>query len=211
MNNDKFQRELFNTSSKTAKSKLGGSFHDLHTIAKIEIEKLQKEIEKLQDTIRFKKNVDKATNSLIKEQSKKVKHLFPLENTAGYGQLCDKVLELTAENSDLRLENHRFKKNADNYKYERDIALDDKKVFSEENAKLYGQIALLEEERDKAYQSMNQIYRAFKSLGRDYIYLLVVLQDIKNIDINSLDESKHFSTLEDMHNMAEIAIEELDD
>lgn len=44
-----------------------------------------------QDTIRMYKVVD----GFIKKESKKVKHIFPLENTAGYGQLCDKVIELT--------------------------------------------------------------------------------------------------------------------
>lgn len=48
-----------------------------------------------QETIRIYKAVDE----FVKEQSKKVKHLFPLENTVGYGQLCDKVLELTEEKS----------------------------------------------------------------------------------------------------------------
>lgn len=52
----------------------------------------QKEIQELRDKISFKETTMIATNSLIREQSKKVKHLFPLENVAGYGQLCDKVL-----------------------------------------------------------------------------------------------------------------------
>lgn len=41
-----------------------------------------------QETIRIYKVVD----GFVKEESKKVKHIFPLENTAGYGQLCDKVV-----------------------------------------------------------------------------------------------------------------------
>lgn len=47
MDNGKFQRNLFNVSSRTAKNRLGGSFHDLHMIARIEIEKLEKEIKEL--------------------------------------------------------------------------------------------------------------------------------------------------------------------
>jgi len=41
-----FQRELFKGSSRTAKSKLGGSFHELHMIAQIEIQKLERQNEK---------------------------------------------------------------------------------------------------------------------------------------------------------------------
>jgi hypothetical protein len=51
--------------------------------------------EQLEETVRIYKVVDEH----VKEQSKKVKHIFPLENTVGYGQLCDKVLELTEEKS----------------------------------------------------------------------------------------------------------------
>ncbi|MFY0519359.1 hypothetical protein ACOMCU_16250 [Lysinibacillus sp. UGB7] len=34
----------------------------------------------------------KVVDELLKDERKKVKHIFPLENTAGYGQLCDKVV-----------------------------------------------------------------------------------------------------------------------
>lgn len=59
------------------------------------IQKLHKENSKHEETIR----IYKVSDELVKEQSKKVKHLFPLENTVGYGQLCDKVLELSEEKS----------------------------------------------------------------------------------------------------------------
>jgi hypothetical protein len=52
-------------------------------------------IERLEETVR----IYKVSDDIVKEQSKKVKHLFPLENTVGYGQLCDKVLELSEEKS----------------------------------------------------------------------------------------------------------------
>lgn len=55
----------------------------------------RKEIEHLKETLR----IYKVSDAFVKEQSKKVKHLFPLENTVGYGQLCDKVIELTEEKS----------------------------------------------------------------------------------------------------------------
>jgi hypothetical protein len=48
MDNAKFQRDLFRVSSRTAKSRLGGSFHDLHIIATIEIEKLERKVAKLE-------------------------------------------------------------------------------------------------------------------------------------------------------------------
>ncbi|MGE8079046.1 hypothetical protein [Peribacillus loiseleuriae] len=51
--------------------------------------------ERLEETVR----IYKVSDEYVKEQSKKVKHLFPLENTVGYGQLCDKVLELTEDKS----------------------------------------------------------------------------------------------------------------
>ena len=63
---------------------------DSHTNMAFKVPQLIAEVEKLQETVRIYKVVDEH----VKEQSKKVKHLFPLENTAGYGQLCDKVLEL---------------------------------------------------------------------------------------------------------------------
>lgn len=53
----------------------------------------EKEIKSLKDKLSTKEVVEKATNSLIREQSRKIKHLFPLEDVAGYGQLCDKVLK----------------------------------------------------------------------------------------------------------------------
>ncbi|MFS0784757.1 hypothetical protein [Bacillus sp. 1P06AnD] len=61
----------------------------------VDLSEQQKEIEHLKETVRVYKVCDEFT----KEHSKKVKHLFPLENTVGYGQLCDKVLELTEEKS----------------------------------------------------------------------------------------------------------------
>lgn len=54
---------------------------------------LVEENEKLKEKISMNERMQKFTNAHIKEQSKKVKHLFPLENTAGYGQLCDKLLQ----------------------------------------------------------------------------------------------------------------------
>jgi hypothetical protein len=44
----------------------------------------------LEETVR----IYKVSDEIVKDQSKKVKHLFPMENTAGYGQLCDLVLSL---------------------------------------------------------------------------------------------------------------------
>lgn len=52
----------------------------------------QKEIEQLKEKLQAKELLDKNTKTIIKQYAKKVKHLFPLENTAGYGQLCDLVL-----------------------------------------------------------------------------------------------------------------------
>jgi hypothetical protein len=59
------------------------------------IQKLHEENSKYEETIR----IYKVSDELVKEQSKQVKHLFPLENTVGYGQLCDKVLELSEDKS----------------------------------------------------------------------------------------------------------------
>ncbi|ARK32145.1 hypothetical protein [Halalkalibacter krulwichiae] len=57
--------------------------------------KQAEKVEELEETVR----IYKLSDELVKEQSNKVKHLFPLENTVGYGQLCDKVLELSEEKS----------------------------------------------------------------------------------------------------------------
>ncbi|MBL5783370.1 hypothetical protein [Heyndrickxia sporothermodurans] len=62
---------------------------------KSELRISQQKIDQLEETIR----IYKISDEIVKEQSKKIKHLFPLENIVGYGQLCDKVLELTDENS----------------------------------------------------------------------------------------------------------------
>ena len=57
------------------------------------LEEQQKEIDYLKETV----GIYKASDELVREQSKKVKYLFPLETTAGYGQLCDKVIEQQKE------------------------------------------------------------------------------------------------------------------
>jgi hypothetical protein len=53
VDNAKFQRDLFRCSSRTAKDKLGGSFHDLHQIARIEIEKLEQQLQEANTRIQF--------------------------------------------------------------------------------------------------------------------------------------------------------------
>lgn len=50
-------------------------------------------ITELKEKLKYKEILDKNVKSLVNDQAKKVKRLFPLENTPGYGQLCDKVLE----------------------------------------------------------------------------------------------------------------------
>ncbi|MFY0519354.1 hypothetical protein ACOMCU_16225 [Lysinibacillus sp. UGB7] len=40
-----------------------------------------------QETIQMYRVVDE----FVKDECQKIKYLFPLENTAGYGQLCNKV------------------------------------------------------------------------------------------------------------------------
>ncbi|MEB6550159.1 hypothetical protein MXL46_13775 [Heyndrickxia sporothermodurans] len=55
---------------------------------KSELRISQQKIDQLEETIR----IYKISDEIVKEQSKKIKHLFPLENIVGYGQLCDKVL-----------------------------------------------------------------------------------------------------------------------
>jgi hypothetical protein len=52
----------------------------------------QKEIEQLKEKLQVKEILDKNTKVIIRQYAKKVKHLFPLENMAGYGQLCELVL-----------------------------------------------------------------------------------------------------------------------
>lgn len=52
----------------------------------------------LEETVR----IYKASDEIVREQAKKVKHLFPLENTAGYGQLCDLVVKLSKENAEMK-------------------------------------------------------------------------------------------------------------
>lgn len=47
----------------------------------------------LEETVR----IYKLSDEHVREQAEKVRYLFPLENIPGYGQLCDKVLELTKE------------------------------------------------------------------------------------------------------------------
>lgn len=49
----------------------------------------------LEETVR----IYKLSDEHVREQAKKVRHLFPLDNIPGYGQLCDKVLELSGEQS----------------------------------------------------------------------------------------------------------------
>lgn len=58
-----------------------------------ELKNVVNEIDYLKETVRIYKVCDELT----REHSKKVKHVFPLENTAGYGQLCDKVVEQEKE------------------------------------------------------------------------------------------------------------------
>lgn len=67
---------------------------------KNEIERLKarnsryaEKIIELKDKLKYKENLDKNVKVIVRDQAKKVKHLFPLENTAGYGQLCDKLLK----------------------------------------------------------------------------------------------------------------------
>ena len=64
-----------------------------------------KEIERLNNQICVYKVVDE----FVKEQAKKVKHLFPLENTPGYGQLCDLVVEQVQQIESLQKENERLR------------------------------------------------------------------------------------------------------
>ena len=56
--------------------------------AREDVPELVAEVERLKNQI----HVYKVTDEFVREQSKKVKHLFPLENVAGYGQLCDLVV-----------------------------------------------------------------------------------------------------------------------
>lgn len=62
-----------------------------------DIKTVQKQIEYYEDKVRIYNVVDE----FVKEQSRKIKHLFPLENIVGYGQLCDKVLELERKVGEL--------------------------------------------------------------------------------------------------------------
>ncbi|MGG3803144.1 hypothetical protein [Metabacillus fastidiosus] len=71
-----------------------GSFQTEY-LQKVDLTEYEQEIERLNETVR----IYKVSDEFVKEQSKKVKHLFPLENTVGYGQLCDKVLDLSEEKS----------------------------------------------------------------------------------------------------------------
>ncbi|MGE7114747.1 hypothetical protein [Lysinibacillus sp. NPDC047702] len=57
--------------------------------AREDVPALVAEVERLNNQI----HVYKVTDEFVREQSKKVKHFFPLENVAGYGQLCDLVVE----------------------------------------------------------------------------------------------------------------------
>ena len=57
------------------------------------IDKQQKEIEQLKDELELKEIFEKGVKVLMKDFSKKVEHLFPLEDNIWYGKLCDKVLE----------------------------------------------------------------------------------------------------------------------
>lgn len=63
----------------------------------VNLSELQNEVEHLKKTV----NIYELVDDYVKKQSERVRHLFPLENTVGYGQLCDKVLEL---DSSLRKE-----------------------------------------------------------------------------------------------------------
>ncbi|MGE6379572.1 hypothetical protein [Peribacillus muralis] len=62
------------------------------------VEEQQMEIEQLKETLR----ICKLSDELVKEQSRRVKHLFPFENTAGYGQLCDRVLAHQKDYEELK-------------------------------------------------------------------------------------------------------------
>lgn len=86
-------------------------FFDKHTVKQMvqKLEEQEEVIYGLQETLRQEQQLNqkyeeklriyKLSDELVKEQSKKVKHLFPLENTVGYGQLCEKVLELNDDKS----------------------------------------------------------------------------------------------------------------
>jgi aspartate oxidase len=57
---------------------------------------------KLQEKIERMETLQKNCDSLTRHFAKDVKHLFPLENTPGYGQLCERVLEQKEEIDRLR-------------------------------------------------------------------------------------------------------------
>ncbi|MEK3955650.1 hypothetical protein [Psychrobacillus sp. FSL K6-1464] len=46
----------------------------------------------LQKQIEYREDQEILYKISVSKEAKKVKHLFPLENTAGYGQLCDMLL-----------------------------------------------------------------------------------------------------------------------
>jgi FtsZ-binding cell division protein ZapB len=71
-------------------------------------EELNEEIVQLKEKLQAKEMLDKNVKILVRQQAKKVKHLFPLENIAGYGQLCDKVLEQEKEIEYLQNELKKF-------------------------------------------------------------------------------------------------------
>lgn len=52
----------------------------------------QKEIEQLKEKLQAKDMLIRNEKTIVRQHAKKVKHLFPLERTAGYGQLCELVL-----------------------------------------------------------------------------------------------------------------------
>lgn len=78
-------------------------------------------VKHLQEWKEAKERMDSALNVHVKTQSKKVKHLFPLENTAGYGQLCDMVLKQQKRIEELEATAKRQVQETANY-YENLIA-----------------------------------------------------------------------------------------
>lgn len=92
-----------------------GAIHfssDAHFIAcsREDVPALVAEVERLNNQI----HVYKVTDEFVREQSKKVKHLFSLDNVAGYGQLCDLVVEQDKEIKRLHYKLRQTKKRREN-------------------------------------------------------------------------------------------------
>ena len=113
-------------------SKMAREYQDENTQLKMHAQSLREDVafeekayERLREEngrLKNKERIYDIADKYVIEQSKKVKHLFPQENRAGYGQLCDKILELENELKGIGAEQY-YTLQAENRELRKEIKL----------------------------------------------------------------------------------------